>query len=108
MKKKAIIQRLLVEDSLKTKTDYIKQYKMLADLLKKFPNEDFWSSLRFPKKIKTLYYLKSKGGLKDLKKRYRSFHRRIRAPKTYNLGIKIGEDATITNTKQTVRNFLKE
>lgn len=97
-----------MEDSLKSKTDYIKQYKMLATLLKKFPNEDFWNSLKLPKKIKSLYYLKTKEGLAELKKRYRSFHRRIRPPKTYNLGIKTGEDIATIKTRKTVRDFLKE
>jgi hypothetical protein len=106
--KKAIIKRLLIDESLKTKTDYIKQYKMLAGLMKDFPDEDFWCALKLPEKIKSLYYLKTKRGMAELKKKYKSFHRRIRPPKTYNLGIKTGEDATITKTTKTVRDFLRE
>ena len=107
MNKKSVLIRLLQQDSLKTKTDYIKQYKMLGALMKKMPNEDFWSAVTFPEKLKTLYFLKTKYGKGLLTKKYKSFNRRIPPPKRYNLKEKVGEDATYKPRQKTVRDFLK-
>lgn len=108
MNKKSVLKRLLQEGSLKTKTDYIKQYKMLASLIKKFPNENFWSVITFPDKFKSLYYFKTKFGEKLLDKKYKAFNRRISAPKTYNLKEKTGTDKSFSNKPKTIREFLKE
>ena len=108
MNKKTVLQRILLEESLKTKTDYIKQYKMLAALIKKMPNEDFWSTVSFPEKLKTLFFLKTKYGKKLLDKKYKAFNRRIPPPKRYNLHKKTGEDKVFKKRPKTVRDFLKE
>ncbi|MAG59502.1 hypothetical protein CMO96_01805 [Candidatus Woesebacteria bacterium] len=108
MNKKAVLQRLLEKESLKTQTDYIKQYRLLAGLMKKFPDENFWCVVRLPNKLKSLYFLKREWGADLLKERYNSFVRRIPPPKTYNLSSKSGPDVVIENKPKTTRDFLKE
>jgi len=80
---------------------------MLGALMKKMPNEDFWSTVNFPEKLKTLFFLKTKYGKKLLDKKYKAFNRRIPPPKTYNLTEKTGEDKTFEKRFKTVRDFLK-
>ncbi len=81
---------------------------MLGALIKKMPNENFWSTVVFPEKLKTLYFLKTKYGKKLLEKKYKAFNRRIPPPKVYNLSEKTGEDMVYTLKAKTVRGFLKE
>ena len=81
---------------------------MLGALMKKFPSETFWGAVRFPEKLKTLYFLKTKYGKSLLNKRYKAFNRRIPPAKVYNLSEKTGKDRSFENKPKTVREFLKE
>lgn len=81
---------------------------MLGALIKKMPNEDFWSTVTFPEKLKTLFFLKTKYGKKLLEKKYKAFSRRIPPPKRYYLQDKTGKDRVFEKQPKTVRDFLKE
>lgn len=80
--------------------------KLLNDLLTKRPNIDFWSKVRFPDKYDSLAYLLSEWGESMLRNKYNEFTykpKKIKAPEISDQ--KFGEDAVITKTRKTVKDF---
>lgn len=110
MKKKEIIQRLLIKESLNGKQDYIKQYSILNSLLKKYSKPKFWDWFKIHKKVKSLYFFKTDHGKKILEKKYKEF---CQSPANqyneYKLGRKSGGKVPYKPIiKKTIRRFLSE
>ncbi|MBN86803.1 MAG: hypothetical protein CL885_04700 [Dehalococcoidia bacterium] len=109
MKKKIVVQRLLMEGALKTQKDYLKQYSILNSLLKTYPNENFWAVVNFGKRLKSLYYLKTEQGKKMLNKKYQEFTYRPKdLTKKYTISQKTGEDKITKQAATTTRRFLND
>ena len=109
MKKKKIIERLLLESSLLTRSDYFKQYAILRTLVKKYPNENFWSVVNFGGKLKSLYFLKTEIGQNKIDRKYKEFKYKPKgSDKNITLGKKKGKDTFSMKTKQTVKDFLND
>jgi hypothetical protein len=108
MKKQKVVKRLLFESSLQNKGDYFKQYSILNSLLKKYPNENFWTVVSFEKKLKSLYYLKTPVGKKALKRKYNEFAYTPPAEVKYKIGEKTGKDFKPDAAPTTIRKFLSE
>jgi hypothetical protein len=109
MKKRQVIQRLLLKDSLKTQKDFLKQHSIFNSLLKTYQNENFWSVVNFGKKLKSLYYLKTDYGKKMLNEKYKEFCYKPKDKSVkYKLSAKVGDDKVIKPAASTARRFLNE
>jgi len=109
MKKRQVVQRLLLSTSLETQKDYLKQYSIFNSLLKTYPNENFWSVVNFGKKLKSLYYLKTEYGKKMLNQKYKEFSYRPQDKTVkYKLSSKLGHDRVTKPATTTARRFLNE
>ena len=107
LSKKKVVTRLLEEDSLQNQRDFFKQYAILNSLIKKYPDENFWSVVSFGKKIKSLYYFKTKDGSKILLKKYKEFKYKPKfSDQNFELGEKFGKDITKKTKTKNLRNFL--
>ncbi len=110
MKKKEIIQRLLIKESLNAKQDYIKQYSILNSLLKKYSSTKFWENFKVEDKVKSLYFFKTDQGKRIIEKKYKEF---CQSPASqyneYKLGRKSGGKVPYKSIiKKTTRRFLNE
>ena len=108
MKKQKVVKRLLLESSLLNKGDYFKQYSILNSLLKKYPNENFWTVVNFEKKLKSLYYLKTPIGKQTLQRKYNEFAYSPPKEVKHKIGKKEGKDFNPTRKPSTIRKFLSE
>ena len=107
--RRKIVKRLLEEDSLRSKTDYFKQYAILKSLEKKYPNENFWTVFKLDKKLTSLYYFKTPYGANILKKRYKEFlYKPSKTDKVFNLKQHTSEDIISRKTTRTVKDFLND
>tara|TARA_B100000212_G_scaffold342604_1_gene331198 strand:+ start:4389 stop:4724 length:336 start_codon:yes stop_codon:yes gene_type:complete len=73
VKKKEVLENLLIKQSLDCKQDYIKQYSILNNLLKKYSNPLFWDQFCLKEKIKSLYFFKTEAGRKIIQQKYKEF-----------------------------------
>ena len=108
MKKKKVVERILKDGSVKTRSDFFKQYSILNFLLKTFPNEDFWNSVTFKEEVTSLYFFRTPHGHKLLKAKYKEFKykpKQKKPPKTFDKPF--GKDKNLTTSNKTIRNFLK-
>jgi len=108
MKKQKVVKRLLLESSLKNKGDYFKQYSILNSLIKKYPNENFWTVVSFGEKLKSLYYFKTAAGKQTLERKYNEFTYCPPEEVKYKIGNKAGKDFLPTAKPSTIRKFLSE
>lgn len=108
MKKKKVVERILKDGSVKTRSDFFKQYSILNFLLKTFPDEDFWNSVTFKEELTSLYFFRMPHGHKLLKDKYKEFKYRPKQknpPKTFDKSF--GKDKNLVANKKTTRDFLK-
>jgi len=108
MKKKEVIENLLIKQSLSCKQDYIKQYSILNNLLKKYSNPLFWENFSLKEKIKSLFFFKTDSGRKIIQKKYKEF---CQSPESkyqkYRIGRKSGGNVPHKKmNKLTIRRFL--
>lgn len=109
MSRKKTVERLLEEDSLKTKSDYFKQYAILKNLEKKYPNKNFWAVFKIKEKLTSLYFFKTSYGDGILKKRYKEFlYRPPKKDLSLNLNQAKGEDVISSRRRRTIKNFLND
>lgn len=106
LNKKQIIERLVKVPEKGKRPFWAREMKLLNDLLARRPNMEFWSKIRFPDKYDSLAYLLSEWGESMLRNKYNEFT--YKPPKYEAPEIadhKFGEDAKITKTRKTVKDF---
>ncbi len=108
MKKKKVVERILEEGSVSSRSDYFKQYSILNFLLKTFPDENFWSVVEFKEKITSLYFFRTPHGHKLLTNKYKEFKYKPKTKKPPEIFDKsFGKDKNLISNKKTIRDFLK-
>lgn len=108
LKKKKVVERILEEGSVSGRSGYFKQYSILNFLLKSFPDENFWSAVKFEEPITSLYFFRTAYGHKLLSAKYKEFTYKPKNKKPPKIFDKtFGKDKNLTKDKKTTRNFLK-
>jgi hypothetical protein len=109
VKKKKVIERLLLESSLSTKSDYFKQYAILRKLLEAYPDQNFWNVVNFGRKLKSLYFFKIRPGKQEIEAKYKEFKYQPKGKDIkLTLGKKYGSDKYSSKKIQTIKNFLND
>ena len=82
---------------------------MLNDLCERYSLE-FMNIVDFGKKFDSLAYLVSEKLKDPLDQKFRAFNFRVDLSKyqTYDVGEKVGEDATVSPKRKTIKDFLDE
>ena len=104
--KKEILKRIISIPDKGRREFWTREYKLLNDLLKKYPNLDFWKKVKFNQDWDSLKILKSEYGKKILEKKYKEFNFIITEHKPIDLGAKVGQDKIINKKPKTIRDFL--
>lgn len=104
--KKDLLKRIITIPDRGRREFWIREYKLLNDLLEVYPNIDFWKKVKFNQDWDSLKILKSPYGKKILEKKYKEFNFIIKEHKSIELGQKIDKDKSITKKPKTIRDFL--
>ena len=105
--KKDILNRIVDIPKTQKRHFWSREIKILNDLFKIYPVEEFWSVIRFNKKYESMTFLLSDYGKKLLKKRFLEFTYVVPETQTIELGEKTGEDFNVENKPKTIKDFLK-
>ena len=105
--KKEVLGNLLNVPKLQKRNFWAREMKILNDLMKIFPEEDFWSRLSLPSKIDSLLILNTEEGKKKLQSRYNQYKYIHKETKKIPLGKKVGKDYKIKDKHKTIKNYLK-
>jgi len=106
LNKRQILQRILIIPPKQRAPFWKREYKLLNDFLKVYPNIEFWEKVRFPYQYDSLLILKSSYGKKILDKKYREYHYIIPEHTEYPLGETCGADKKVDSKPKTIREFL--
>lgn len=82
LNKKTFVKSLLKDDA---NIVWPKEMKMVKILLKIFPNEDFWATLKLNFKLNSLCWLLSDDGRKFLNKEYKKFNLNLPEAKKFDM-----------------------
>ena len=106
--KKKIVEKLVVVPRTAKRPFWGREIKSLNELMKLYPEEDFWRGLSFgpKKKFDTLIILRSGYYAIELKKKYGRYKYTIPKPEEIILGEVCGEDYKSQSKPKTIRNFL--
>lgn len=104
--KKDILGNLVIIPKTQKRAFWSREFKLLNDLMKMFPNEQFWNVIRINDKKDSLLFYKSDHGVNILKKLYNEFNYVPKTTPKINLGEKFGEDKVIKYNNKTIKNFL--
>lgn len=107
LNKKDLIKKIVEEPSKGKRMFWAREMKLLNDLMKMFPNENFWQRMTISK-VPSLAMLRSEHGLSKIKKKYLDFNYKIPSKKEIPLGEKTGEDKIISKKTKTIRQFIDE
>ena len=105
-KKQEIIKRLILVPQINKRPFWSKEIKFLNDLIKIFPNEDFWDKVKFPKQYDSLLFLKSEYGLSLVQKKFLEFSYQPKPKEIIKLGEKTGKDYVFNKKPKTIKDFL--
>ncbi len=105
--KKEILHRILNIPKTQKRHFWSREIKILNDLFKIYPIEEFWSLVSFEKKYDSMTFLISDYGKKLLKKKFLEFSYVVPKTKTIELGDKTGDDFIIENKPKTIKDFLR-
>ena len=109
--KKKIVERLVMVPSYKKRLFWGREIKSLNELMKLYPEEDFWRGLSFgaSKKFDSLIILRSGYYSGELKKKYKRFKYTIPSPEALIiLGDSRGEDYKVDPTLKTLREVFND
>lgn len=107
LNKRNLIKKIVIEPTKEKRAFWAREMKLLNDLMKIFPKQDFWEKTKF-KKVASLAILRSEHGLLKLKKLYMEFNYVIPKKTEITLGEKSGEDKIISKKSKTTRQFIDE
>jgi hypothetical protein len=106
LNKKEIVLRIITPPKSIKGAYWTREYKILNDLIKEFPNIDFWQKVNFNQEWDSLLILKSDYGKSLLNKKYKEFHYEIPKKEKIKLTKKSGRDKIIKTKPKTIRGFL--
>ena len=106
LNKKEIVLRIITPPKSIKGAYWTREYKILNDLIKEFPNLDFWEKVNFHQDWDSLLILKSEYGKSLLKKKYKEFHYKIPKKEKIKLTKKSGYDKIVEIKPKTIRGFL--
>lgn len=103
--KKKIVERLVAVPSYKKRLFWGREIKSLNELIKLYPEDQFWKGLSFatPKKFDSLIILRSGYYSEELKKKYKRYKYTIPPPDPIILGEVSGEDYSTPHKPSTLR-----
>ena len=107
--KRDIIFRLIEVPDKGRRPFFAREMKLLNDLCDRYSLE-FMNIVNFGKKFDSLAYLVSPKLKNSLDEKFRAFNFKVDLSKyeTYDIGGKIGDDAVISQTPKTIKDFLDE
>jgi len=110
--KQKLIERILNIPDKKVKGFWSKEIKLLDQICKQFPHDQFWKSFKMSSKLNSLSFFKTKEGKERIVKSIKKFdilskYKPKKLP-TITIGKKCGEDIKYNKTKQTIKQFLKD
>lgn len=108
LNKKQIVLRLITPPKSIKGAYWSREYKILKNLMAKYPDEDFWQKIHFENDWDSLIILQSDYGKSLLDKKYKEFHYKIPEYSQIELTEKSGRDKIITRKPKTIRGFLNE
>lgn len=85
-----------------------REYKILKNLMKEYPDENFWQKVRFKMDWDSICILQTEYGKSLLDKKYKEFNYKIPEYQKIQLTDKIGCDKIINKKPKTIRKFLNE
>ena len=85
---------------------WARESKCLSELIKKFPDEDFWLKVSFDSKFDSLKMLRVGYYHEELSKKYARFHYDLPKAPEIKLGEKMGKDYSVSTKPKTIRDFL--
>lgn len=83
-----------------------REYKILNELMDKFPSESFWQTVNFKSDWDSMTFFKCEYGNYLISTKYKQFHHEIPKQEKINLTKKSGEDKIILKKPKTIREFL--
>ena len=104
--KKTVLNNLLDVPKTQKRNFWAREMKILNDLIKIFPDEDFWAKLKFPEKFDSLLILNTDKGKARIKSRYTQYKYIPKETQLIPLGNKSGPDYKKKPTPKTIKNFL--
>jgi len=107
LNKKNLIKKLVIEPDKQKRIFWAREMKLLNDLLKIFPNTEFWERMSI-ERVSSLAMLRSGFGLERIQKKYREFNYKIPPKIEIPLGKKTGEDKIFSKKPKTIRQFIDE
>lgn len=105
--KKQILARLTLVPTKDKRLFYMREMKLLNDLCERYSLE-FMNTVSFDKKFDSLAYLVSDKLQETMDKKFRAFNFKVDLSKypSYDIGEKVGEDATIDKKIKSLKDFL--
>jgi len=108
LNKKQIVLRLITPPKSIKGAYWSREYKILKNLMAKYPDENFWQKIHFENDWDSLIILQSDYGKSLLDKKYKEFHYKIPEYSQIELTEKSGRDKIINRKPKTIRGFLNE
>lgn len=107
--KKNILSRLTLVPIKDKRLFYMREMKMLNDLCDRYSLE-FMNEVSFDRKFDSLAYLVSEKLKETLDKKFRAFNFKVDLSQYehYDIGEKVGEDASVEKKTKTIKQFLNE
>jgi hypothetical protein len=99
---------LLLDPDEKTPKEMSKESGMLVNLVKKYPNQKFWSKIEFDFKVRSLAYFFTRQGDAEVRRLYSEFHFKQNLPPDVKETGKSGEDLDIIRKPKNIRKWLQE
>lgn len=106
LNKKQIVLNLITPPKSIKGAYWSKEYKILNELMLKFPDENFWQKVNFNQDWDSLLIFKSAYGLSLLERKYKEFNFKIPSFEKIELTKKSGRDKIIEPKPKTIRDFL--
>jgi hypothetical protein len=104
--KKKVIERLVSKELIQNSKAYFKQVSILKSLLKDYPDELFWSNIKFDFPLTSLFFFKTKKGGNILSLKYKDYTSSQQKQDTFSFSW--GEDFKIQTKTKNIKDFLNE
>ena len=103
-----VLFSLLKDPEGKDGKEMSKESGMLVNLVKKYPNQKFWSKIEFDFKVRSLAYFFTNAGDTEVSRLYSEYHfKQTLPPEIKEIG-KTGVDLDIIIKPKTIRQWLQE
>ena len=103
-----VLFSLLLEPKSKPPQEMKKEAGMLVNLVKKYPNQKFWSRIEFDYKVRSLAHFFTKEGDMEVKRMYAEYNYTPKQKKEAKETGKTGKDALIIKKPKNIKEWLQE